>query len=137
MQERIAQSLTAQLEPCFIIQLTTRFETMWIFDSGFSANFTCHEPIDFPTVSQDNEQCMNWLKIFDMSPIGGDLPHIPLNSDYWNTTFLFDESDMEQTWHPMVQWDDNRCRSIYPGMVKTRIRFNTNLTLYISEYIYK
>ena len=53
-----------------------------------------------------------------MGPIGEQLPNIPLNSDYWNTTFSFDESDMEQTWHPMVQWDDNRCRSIYPGMVK-------------------
>ena len=85
-----------------------------IVGGGFAANFTCHEPIDFPTISKDKEECLNWLEIFDMSPIGGYLPNIPLNSDYWNTTFVFDERDMEQIWHPMVQWDDNRCRSIYP-----------------------
>lgn len=91
-----------------------------IEDLGFEMNFTCHEPIDFPTVSEDNEECVNWLRIFDMGPIGGKVPNIPLNSNYWNDTFVFDENDMQQTWHPMVQWDDNRCRSIYPGMVKLR-----------------
>ena len=64
---------------------------------------------------------MNWELIFDLESTGYELPKFPLNSAYWNSTFLFNEENFETTWHPLFQWKDNRCRSIFPGMADNKL----------------